>query len=149
MEPRTVRLTIDSDLREVRKVRRALDELAAASPFSPEQWHQIEVCVIEAANNAVIHAYGGEKGHEVAIEVLLHPDRVVCRVANRGRPMKEEDLRRKAALDYSPEDIRTLPEGGMGLYIIHRVMDRVEYRSENGRNILTMTKFAGERSGGP
>jgi anti-sigma regulatory factor (Ser/Thr protein kinase) len=30
----------------------------------------------------------------------------------------------------------------MGLYIMHQVMDRVEYASEGGRNVLTLTRLA-------
>jgi serine/threonine-protein kinase RsbW len=56
--------------------------------------------------------------------------------------MPEGALRQKPRLDYCPKDVAGLPEGGMGLYIMHQVMDRVEYASEGGRNVLTLTRLA-------
>jgi anti-sigma regulatory factor (Ser/Thr protein kinase) len=147
MEVRTIRVTIDSDLAEVRQVRRALSALVGEGPLSPEEWYQVKVCIAEAANNAIIHAYGRQGGHPVEVEVERLADRVVCRIADFGKPMPEGAWRKKPQLDYCPKDVAGLPEGGMGLYIMHQVMDQVEYASEGGRNVLTLTRIArGEKT---
>jgi serine/threonine-protein kinase RsbW len=142
MEVRTIRVTIDSNLAEVRQVRRALSALVEEGPLSPEEWYQVKVCIVEAVNNAIIHAYGRQGGHPVEVEVELLADRVVCRIADFGKPMSEGAWRQKPRLDYCPKDVAGLPEGGMGLYIMHQVMDRVEYASEGGRNVLALTRLA-------
>jgi serine/threonine-protein kinase RsbW len=142
MEVRTIRVTIDSNLAEVRQVRRALSALVGESPLSAEEWYQVKVCIAEAVNNAIIHAYGRRHGYPVEVEVELLADRVVSRIADFGKPMPEGALRQKPQLDYCPRDVAGLPEGGMGLYIMHQVMDRVEYESKNGRNVLTLTRVA-------
>lgn len=142
MEVRTIRLTIDSNLAEVRQVRRALSALVGEGPLTAEEWYQVKVCIAEAVNNAIIHAYGRQGGHPVEVEVERLADRVVCRIADFGRPMPEGAWREKPQLDYCPKDVAGLPEGGMGLYIMHQVMDSVEYASEGGRNVLTLTRLA-------
>jgi len=142
VEVRTIRLTIDSDLGEVRQLRRALSELVGQGPLTTEEWYQVKLCIAEAVNNAIIHAYGRKRGHQVEVEVDLLADRVVCRIADFGKPMAPEVLDRKPQLDYCPRDVAALPEGGMGLYIMHQVMDRVEYASREGRNVLTLTRLA-------
>jgi anti-sigma regulatory factor (Ser/Thr protein kinase) len=43
-------------------------------------------------------------------------------------------------LDFDPADVEHLPEGGMGLFIIHNVMDRVEYHRHGERNTFSMTR---------
>lgn len=149
MDVRTIRLSIDSNLGEVRRVRRAISALIGDAPLSTEEWYQVKVCIAEAVNNAIIHAYGRKRGHRVDVEVEVRSDRVVCRVTDRGRPMPEGALRQKPRLDYCPKDVAALPEGGMGLYIIHQVMDRVEYASEQGCNVLTLTKLARQEGGEP
>jgi anti-sigma regulatory factor (Ser/Thr protein kinase) len=137
----SLRIVIDSRLDEVRRVCKAFSRMAVGSLFTSEEWQQVKTCLNEAVNNAIIHAYGKEAGHEVEVEVRLEPDRVVCTVVDRGRPAPEE-AREKPRIDISLEEIGELPEGGMGLYIMHEVMDRVEYESKGGRNVLTMIKFA-------
>ena len=42
--------------------------------------------------------------------------------------------------EFDPTDVANLPEGGMGLHLIHSVMDEVRYHSEGGRNALTMRR---------
>jgi len=142
MDVRRVRLSIDSNLGEVRRVRRAISALIGAAPLNAEEWYQVKVCIAEAVNNAIIHAYGRKRGHRVKVEVEVQADRVVCRISDSGKPMPEGSLRQTPRLDYCPKDVEALPEGGMGLYIIHQVMDRVEYSSQEGRNVLTLTKLA-------
>lgn len=148
MSPAPVRIVIDSRLDEVRTVRKAISAMAADAPFSTEEWQQVKTCVGEAVNNAIIHAYGRETGHEVAVEIRLEPDRVVCTVADCGRPVPKELWGQQPQLNVSAEEIEKLPEGGMGLYIMHQVMDRVEYESKDGRNVLTLTRFARRNGAG-
>lgn len=143
-----VRLVIDSRLDEVRTVRKAISAMAAEVPFSAEEWQQVKTCVGEAVNNAIIHAYDKKAGHEVEVEIRLKPGRVVCTVADRGRSVPEEVWGKKPQLDVSSEDVENLPEGGMGLYIMHQIMDRIEYESKGGRNVLTLTKFTRPDGGG-
>jgi serine/threonine-protein kinase RsbW len=140
MSGKTLRLAIDSRLEEVRRVRKAVHRMGADAPITTEAWQQIKTCVDEAVNNAIIHSYDNEPGHEVEVEVRIEADRVVCTVADRGRPAPEE-AHRKPSLEISPGEVEDLPEGGMGMFIIHEVMDRIEYESKDGRNVLTMTRF--------
>jgi anti-sigma regulatory factor (Ser/Thr protein kinase) len=41
---------------------------------------------------------------------------------------------------YDPNDRRGLPEGGMGLFLINKIMDEVLYKTKDGTNILTMIR---------
>jgi len=43
-------------------------------------------------------------------------------------------------MDFDPRDVRALPEGGMGLYIVRSVMDEVTYQSHAGVNTVGMAK---------
>ena len=44
---------------------------------------------------------------------------------------EEQRVLETAAL-HNPGDLANLPEGGMGLFIMHSVMDQVEYSSHDG-----------------
>jgi anti-sigma regulatory factor (Ser/Thr protein kinase) len=44
-------------------------------------------------------------------------------------------------LEFDPSDIAALPESGMGLQILHEVMDAAVYSSEGGVNCLRLTKL--------
>jgi serine/threonine-protein kinase RsbW len=85
----------------------------------------------EAFNNAVLHSYGPDGG-EIEIEVEPMADRLVIRLKDHGRTFDIERV---------PEpDLDSLPESGLGLFIMRSCMDAVEY-SPGRPNVLSMTKF--------
>ncbi len=98
------------------------------------EW-QVKSAFNEAFNNVVKHAYAGREG-EVEVTLQVDDDAVVLRLVDHGPPF---DFSRAGAIDAPPEFDR-LSEGGMGLYLIRRLMSDVTYEHIEGLNRLTMTK---------
>jgi len=134
---RSVTLRCDSRLENVELLAFAVRGLCAAAGVAARECAHVELALVEAANNVVRHAYRGEAGHVLEVVFTLERDQFTLEVADHGSPMP---ARPAPNLEFDPSDVAHLPEGGMGLFIIHSVMDRVEYRSENGRNTLSMTR---------
>ncbi|RMH95182.1 MAG: ATP-binding protein [Calditrichaeota bacterium] len=135
--PRRIKFTIESELESVPLVGTAINKICSIIPLSEVESYQAELCVVEACNNAIKHAYGNEPGHEVEVEVLLYADKVVFDICDTGKTM-EGELRR--TLNFNPDDLAQVPEGGMGLFIIHDIMDKVTYQHRDGHNVLRMVK---------
>jgi serine/threonine-protein kinase RsbW len=86
----------------------------------------------EAFNNAAIHSYDGRKPGDVEIEVDVGPAAITIRLIDYGNSF---------ALDEVPvPDLESLPESGLGLYIIRSFMDEVKYVA-GSPNVLSMTKY--------
>ena len=133
-----VRFQIESNLDEVALVGITVNALCSAIPLPDVEAYQIEMCVVEAVNNAIEHAYENMPGHPIEIRVSIDIDALKLIVRDEGRAMSGQS--ENPALEYDPGNLDTLPEGGMGLYLIDSVMDEVSYQTEHGSNILTMTK---------
>lgn len=100
--------------------------------------NEIEMCLIEALNNIVKHAYKLESGNLIEIEATLNENgaaNILLIDSGNPRPTVE-----KATLEFDPTDIENLPEGGMGLYIIEELMDETEYYTEGNKNYYKMVK---------
>lgn len=136
MEIRRIRLAIDSDPANVGLVGAAVHAVCAETSLSPQQCRRVELCVVEAVNNCIRHAYRGRPGQEIAVTARLFADRLVIEVRDTGEPMPARAL--EAAR--SAGEPEPLAEGGRGVAIIKAVMDEVEYRSDAGVNTLTLTK---------
>jgi serine/threonine-protein kinase RsbW len=134
---RVVRLAIDSRLDHVELLSRAVRALCATVGVPARQCAQVELALVEAVNNVIRHAYHGEPGHPVEVEFTVHGDRFTIVVVDDGAPMPP---RRVPVVDFDPTDVPNLPEGGMGLFIMHSVMDQVEFGRRDGRNLLVMTR---------
>jgi len=88
----------------------------------------------EAFNNTAIHSYGGSSPGDVEIEIEIGDTFITIRLLDYGR-----------SYDFSsvPQpDLETLPESGMGLFIIRSFMDEVNY-VPGAPNVLSMTKRVG------
>jgi len=135
--PRVITLRADSRLENVELLARAVRGLVAAAGLDGRECAHVELAVDEALNNVIRHAYALQPGHPIELVFTLDERCFTLEVADEGAPMAP---RRAPVLDFDPGDLEHLPEGGMGLFIIHSVMDQVEYRSAGGRNSLVMTR---------
>jgi len=135
---KTLHLCIESRLSDVALIGDAVRGVCAGSPLDTEAYGAMEVCVVEAVNNAIAHAYRHRSGFRVETTITLHPDRISFEISDFGTAILEFGPR---TLEFDPEEIGSLPESGMGLYIIETIMDEVNYRSENGRNTLSFCRY--------
>lgn len=133
-----IRLIIDSRLENVSLVGGAVRGIANTLCMDSTTSYQLELCVVEAVNNDIKHAYHCQAGHSVEIDVLLYPDRLTFKIYNRGKSMNPAKVE---LFSFDPSKIETLPEGGMGIYILNSLMDEVHYKTINGQNILTLVKY--------
>jgi serine/threonine-protein kinase RsbW len=134
---RLVTLRVESRLDHVELVTRAVRALCATAGLAARDCAQVELAVDEALNNVIRHAYRGEPGHMIDVTFAQESARFTIEITDEGEPMPEG---RPVAFDFDPTDIAQLPEGGMGVFLIHSVMDEVEYRRLGDRNALTMTR---------
>ncbi len=137
MAQRRIIFTIEADLKNVFMVGLAVNRICAHLAFSELDAHQLETCVVEALNNVIKHAYRFDESRMVTVVVTAAAEFVQFDVCDDGHSM---GTLTKRTLDFDPKDISSLPESGMGLYIIQQIMDSVEYRTIEGNNILSMTR---------
>ncbi len=133
-----IRLIIDSRLENVSLVGGAVRGIADTLSMDSTTRYQLELCVVEAVNNDIKHAYHCQAGHSVEVDVLLYPDRLTVKICNSGESM---DPAKVTPFSFDPLKVETLPEQGMGVYILNSLMDEIHYETIGGRNILTLIKY--------
>lgn len=99
---------------------------------------QIDIIVEEIFVNVVNYAYTPNTG-EVSIECKLDPDMARCAqiiFTDSGKPFNPLEA---VSTDVTlPAEER--PIGGLGIYMVRKLSKKMEYRYENGQNILTIWK---------
>jgi serine/threonine-protein kinase RsbW len=137
-------LSIDSDLANVSLVAVAVNRVCVQLGLDDVSAGQVELCIAEAATNAIRHAYHDEPGHTVAIALAAGVDQLHIEVSDSGTSMPAEEEQRllhgTQAFEIQTTDLRSLAEGGRGLQIIHELMDEVSYVRAGKLNRLLMTK---------
>jgi serine/threonine-protein kinase RsbW len=116
--------------------------LCTTAGFTPIEGSQVEVCVVEAVNNSIQHAYRGDPDQSVELEVTLLPGQLIFDVWDSGTPADAARMNadHRGALEIQSDCVNDIPEGGRGLPIIQEVMDSFEYTPGTERNRFRMIK---------
>lgn len=94
--------------------------------------HQLVSAVGEAFNNIALHGFGDRDPSPVTIVMSFDGISVRVELRDHGAPF---DPDRVAA-----PDLDSLPESGLGLYIIRAFVDRLDYRP-GSPNVLVLTRY--------
>lgn len=120
-------------------VRLTVSGIANRMGYAYDDIEDIKIAVAEACTNVVNHAYESDEGH-MTIGCGVYPDRIELMVADRGKSFNIEHLREQLGPIKKDNPVADLHEGGLGLFLIESLMDRVEISNESGV-IVVMTKF--------
>ncbi|MEM1297671.1 MAG: ATP-binding protein [Pseudomonadota bacterium] len=99
----------------------------------------LRLCLAEALNNIVEHAYQGAEGKPIFADVQFMRDRFEVHLIDEGQPMPQGQVPSGDA-DYDLDDFENLPEGGFGWMLIRSQMDMIEYERRDGCNVLRLGK---------
>ena len=135
MDPERVALdiTIPNDVREIEKVVELVQRECHAADFAPPKCTlNVRVAVTEALSNAMLRG-NQAPGRRVRVRACVRADAFVVDVVDEGPGF---DLDSSTIDPTTPENIER--EDGRGLFLMRRLMDRVE-RFENNGNVVRMT----------
>ena len=106
-----------------------------------KQQNTVKIAVEEIFVNIASYAYPSGEG-EAAVFVSAGPEKLTIEFQDSGTPY---DPLAKADPDTSlSADERQI--GGLGIFMVKKMMDAVTYRYEDGKNILTIEKHTGRVS---
>ena len=132
----TVTASVDQVQTVIRFVKEQLEELGCFLPLRVRI--QIEVVIDEVFSNIVYYAYSPGTGTvTVGVEVEKAPPCVSISFMDHGRPFNP--------LIEDPPDVTRLSKmerqiGGLGLFMVKRLMTDVSYEFKDGQNILTIRR---------
>lgn len=118
-------------------IREAVAEVARAGGFSEKEIYSLQLAADEAASNIIEHAYAGIPDGQMEVVSFCKNDELVITMRDTGKsfdPDRVIEPNLKASL--SERQI-----GGLGLYLMRKLMDEVHYQANTGAgNLLTMIK---------
>ena len=99
---------------------------------------ELELCLTEALNNVIKHAYKEDADQKIDLTYIFNANELEIIIEDSGLPRTNF---KEPVLNYDPSDVNTLPEGGMGLFIIKNLMNMVNYNRIDGKNTFYMKKI--------
>ena len=130
-------LTIEATPENVDKAIEFVDEMLEEYGCGMKEQMAIDVAVDELFANIAHYAYNPETGYTtVKVDVVEDPLSVEITFVDNGKPY---DPLAKADPD-TTQSIEDREIGGMGILIVKKSMDAVDYEYKDGKNILTIKK---------
>ena len=129
-------ISLGNELEEIAAAAAKIDTFCEERELSPEIAYAVNLSVDEILTNTISYGYDDGEAHRIEIIVRLEAAALVVVIVDDSAPFD---------LSESPEaDIEaTLEErevGGLGLFLVHQMMDEVEYERVEDRNVVTLTK---------
>jgi len=116
-------------------LQRVVRESCITGGLSQKDTTSVLLAIEEGATNIIRHAYLYEKG-TIRLRIVIYSKLIVFSLIDSGRSFNPEG---SDALDLE-KLVESGRKGGLGFYMIKRIMDTVEYISAAGFNELRMTK---------
>jgi anti-sigma regulatory factor (Ser/Thr protein kinase) len=121
---------------EIVRLQDKLESIAHEKGFPPKVLHDVQLSVEEHLTNVLHYAFPDEGEHKITVRLRPDDSEFCIEVEDDGRPFNPLE---HPAPDLS-QSLEQRPIGGLGIHMIRKSMDRVDYRRTEGKNILTMTR---------
>ncbi|WP_100406113.1 anti-sigma B factor RsbW [Bacillus solitudinis] len=133
-----IKMSIPAKPEYVGVVRLTASGIANRLGFTYDDIEDIKIAVAEACTNVVTHAY--EEEGVISVSFHLYNDRMEIVIADKGQSFDIDGIRERLGPVDARLPVGDLKEGGLGLFLINTLMDKVEITDESGV-VLMMTKF--------
>jgi anti-anti-sigma factor len=129
-------LTVTAEENQLSRVRDFVVEACDEAAFSEREASNTKLAVDEACTNIIKHAYDGTGQGEIVVRIEIEPGNLEISLNDQGErfdfaAIQDPDL---------DEYVETGRKGGLGVFLINRLMDSVQYHSGDVGNELVLSK---------
>lgn len=126
--------SIKSELSEVRVLAKHFCNFCKLHNIDDDILGLLELCLVEAINNIIIHAYNEEPDLIINAEYEISHFEIIIKLTDFGKIFHQEPKHNKNTRN------NELAEGSWGLSLIQNIADEVDRKRENNSNILIIKK---------
>jgi serine/threonine-protein kinase RsbW len=130
-----LQIVLKNQPQEKQKVVQALEQFGRDHQLPAAVIHAADLALEEHLTNLMSYGFADNREHQIEVRFTL-ASQFIIEVEDDGRPFNPLDV--KDVDTTVPLEQR--PIGGLGIHLMRRFMDEIEYRSEGGKNVLRMSK---------
>lgn len=132
----TYQINISASTQNLSDVRDFITSYAETCGFMADQIANIRLAVDEAVTNIIKHAYQNDTSKEINITLKISDSQFCILLTDTGKTFNFNDYE----LPDIKKQIEQKKRGGMGVYLIHSLMDNVSYTRKGRKNRMKMCK---------
>jgi len=129
-------IIIANKVEELPVLANRIEELAEKWELSLPLTMNLNLVLEEAVSNIIFYAFKDLEEHEIKISIFLLDNELTINIQDEGIPF-DPTLKKDPNINMPAEE---RPIGGLGIFLISKIMDTVSYIRENKKNILILKK---------
>lgn len=102
--------------------------------LSPRVVYMANLALEEILTNVLKYGYDDHNEHRIEVSLEIGDYEVVIECSDDGRPFNPLS----APTPQMKDSVHECEEGGLGLHLVREMVNRMTYRYQGGRNLLTM-----------
>lgn len=130
------KITIGCSRDELTSIRRFTSDLLETHKVPDLQAHKLVLAVDEVCANIMIHANHCNPDNKIEFEIHFMPRQIIFTFRDRGVGF---DINKYEAPPIN-EIVSSRRKGGLGLMLVKRIMDKIEFATEKNYNICRLIK---------
>lgn len=130
----TIRLPVD--LKEIERLNRIVRQFGDLHEVPSRALYAVNLALDEIVTNIVLHGFDDGSGQEFEVRLSAVPGQITGEVEDGGAAFNPLDAPTPDL--NAPLDERAL--GGLGIHLVKNLMDKVDYRRDGAKNVLTILK---------
>ena len=129
-------LTLQNDLKQVEQLNSFVKEMMGRLNIEKPLSRQLQLAVEEAVVNVMEYAYPTDKTGDVSVRMTSDGHRLKIIITDSGIPFNPTE----AATADTTLSAEERPIGGLGIFLVRKLMDSINYERIDGKNVLTLRK---------
>lgn len=129
-------LILHNDIQQIPQLAEFIETIADEIRLDQGLAMSLNLALEEAVTNVILYAYPEGSDGLVDIEAVMSKGRLKFIISDSGRAF-DPTAAPEADVTLGVED---RPIGGLGIYLVRKIMDSVSYERAEGKNILTLIK---------
>ncbi len=130
-------LRIPSQTGKLNMAREFVADAAKVFGFKDDDVNNIALAVDEACTNIIKHAYSYDTDKEIDIVVSMKKPEFEILIEDRGKHFNPNQVPVPNMKEYMSHYKR----GGLGMYLMKKLMDKVEYSIHPKKNVVRLIKY--------
>lgn len=130
------RLTIGCDKNELVKIRQFTSDMLEEFKVPDLQAHKLVLAVDEVCANLIIHANNCNPQSSIEFDIEFRPKQIIFTFRDRGVGFDINEYESPSM----EELVTSRRQGGLGLMLVKRIMDKIEFSTEKNHNICRLIK---------
>jgi sigma-B regulation protein RsbU (phosphoserine phosphatase) len=132
-----VEVRLRNELSELDRLHRTLTEFGGQHGLPDNVLHDLKLALEEIVTNIISYGYTDSQQHEIRVRLGIEAGEMRVDIEDDGQPFNP--LEAPEVDTTKPLEERAI--GGLGVHLVRKLTDGLEYRRHEGRNLLVMRKY--------